>query len=54
MGYMGFPTIEEMRTKPECVWVTSSGMAKSHVHDAQITKEARTIASNPQEINALK
>jgi IMP dehydrogenase len=30
----------EMRTKPEFVRVTSAGMAESHVHDVQITKEA--------------
>ena len=40
MGYMGCRTIEEMRTKPEFVRVTGAGMAESHVHDVQITKEA--------------
>jgi IMP dehydrogenase len=40
MGYTGCATIEEMRTKPEFVRVTSAGMAESHVHDVQITKEA--------------
>ncbi|WP_019518506.1 IMP dehydrogenase [Faucicola boevrei] len=40
MGYTGCATIEEMRTKPEFVRVTSAGMKESHVHDVQITKEA--------------
>jgi IMP dehydrogenase len=40
MGYTGCNTIEEMRTKPKFVRVTSAGMAESHVHDVQITKEA--------------
>jgi hypothetical protein len=29
-----------MRIKPERVRVTSSGMAKSHIHDAQMNKQA--------------
>ncbi len=40
MGYTGCSTIEEMRTKPQFVRVTNAGMAESHVHDVQITKEA--------------
>lgn len=40
MGYTGCRTIDEMRTKPEFVRVTSAGMLESHVHDVQITKEA--------------
>jgi IMP dehydrogenase len=40
MGYTGCATIEAMRTKPEFVRVTNAGMAESHVHDVQITKEA--------------
>lgn len=40
MGYTGCHSIEEMRTKPEFVRVTNAGMAESHVHDVQITKEA--------------
>ncbi|SJM71903.1 IMP dehydrogenase [Psychrobacter piechaudii] len=40
MGYTGCATIEEMRTKPEFIRVTSAGMKESHVHDVQITKEA--------------
>lgn len=40
MGYTGCPDIESMRTKPEFIKVTSSGVRESHVHDVQITKEA--------------
>ena len=40
MGYTGCHSIEEMHTKPEFVRVTNAGMAESHVHDVQITKEA--------------
>lgn len=40
MGYVGCPTIEEMRNKAEFVQITSAGMRESHVHDVQITKEA--------------
>ncbi|WP_317929095.1 IMP dehydrogenase [Halioxenophilus sp. WMMB6] len=40
MGYTGCATVDEMRTKPQFVRVTSAGMGESHVHDVQITKEA--------------
>ena len=40
MGYTGCQDIEEMRTKPKFVRVTTSGMRESHVHDVSITKEA--------------
>ncbi|MDO5769016.1 MAG: IMP dehydrogenase [Psychrobacter sp.] len=40
MGYTGCATIEEMRSKPQFIKVTSAGMKESHVHDVQITKEA--------------
>jgi IMP dehydrogenase len=40
MGYTGCPDIETMRTRPEFVRVTSSGVRESHVHDVQIVKEA--------------
>ena len=40
MGYTGCPDIPTMRTRPQFVRVTSSGMRESHVHDVQITKEA--------------
>jgi len=40
MGYTGCGNVEELRTKPEFVRVTSAGMSESHVHDVTITKEA--------------
>jgi IMP dehydrogenase len=40
MGYTGCEDIHTMRTKPEFVRVTSSGVRESHVHDVQIIKEA--------------
>lgn len=40
MGYTGSRTVDDMRTKPEFVRVTSAGMSESHVHDVTITKEA--------------
>jgi IMP dehydrogenase len=46
MGYTGSATIEEMRTKPEFVRVTSAGMNESHVHDVTITKEAPNYRVN--------
>ena len=39
MGYVGCATIEEMRSKPAFVKVTTAGTRESHVHDVQITKE---------------
>nr|WP_299038004.1 IMP dehydrogenase [uncultured Psychrobacter sp.] len=40
MGYTGSATIEEMRSNPQFIKVTSAGMKESHVHDVQMTKEA--------------
>ena len=40
MGYVGCTKIEEMRTKPEFVKISSAGNRESHVHDVTITKEA--------------
>ena len=40
MGYTGCQNIEEMRTKPEFVQITSAGINESHVHDVTITKAA--------------
>lgn len=46
MGYTGSATIQEMRTKPEFVKVTSAGMSESHVHDVTIIKEAPNYRVN--------
>jgi IMP dehydrogenase len=40
MGYTGSQDIEEMRTRPKFVRITSAGVRESHVHDVTITKEA--------------
>ena len=40
MGYTGSNNIEEMRTRPLFVRITSAGVRESHVHDVTITKEA--------------
>ncbi|MEJ2059095.1 MAG: IMP dehydrogenase [Gammaproteobacteria bacterium] len=40
MGYVGCANMDEMRTKPEFVRITGSGVRESHVHDVSITKEA--------------
>ncbi len=40
MGYTGCASIDDMRTKPEFVRITSAGIRESHVHDVTITKEA--------------
>lgn len=46
MGYTGCATIEDMRSKPQFIKVTSAGMKESHVHDVQITKEAPNYRVN--------
>ncbi len=46
MGYTGCANLEEMRTKPEFVRVTSAGMKESHVHDVTITREAPNYRIN--------
>lgn len=40
MGYCGCASIEDMRTKPSFVEISSAGVRESHVHDVQIVKEA--------------
>ncbi|HUR41743.1 MAG TPA: IMP dehydrogenase [Verrucomicrobiae bacterium] len=40
MGYTGCRSIEELRTRPTFVKITSAGIKESHVHDVSITKEA--------------
>jgi len=40
MGYTGSNNIEQMRTRPAFVRITSAGVRESHVHDVSITKEA--------------
>ena len=45
MGYTGSRDMEEMRTKPKFVKITTAGMRESHVHDVTITKEAPNYRS---------
>ena len=40
MGYLGAPTVEDVRNKAQFVKVTSAGVTEAHPHDIQITKEA--------------
>jgi IMP dehydrogenase len=40
MGYCGCSSIDDMRSRPQFMEITSAGMRESHVHDVQITKEA--------------
>jgi IMP dehydrogenase len=40
MGYCGCTSVDEMRSKPSFVEITSAGIRESHVHDVQITKES--------------
>jgi IMP dehydrogenase len=46
MGYTGSHTIDEMRTRPKFVRITTAGMRESHVHDVTITKEAPNYRSS--------
>jgi len=46
MGYTGSRNMEEMRTRPKFIQITSAGMAESHVHDVAITKEAPNYRSS--------
>lgn len=46
MGYTGSHNIDEMRTRPKFVRITSAGMKESHVHDVTITKEAPNYGTN--------
>ncbi|MHB1872195.1 MAG: IMP dehydrogenase [Steroidobacteraceae bacterium] len=40
MGYTGSQDIDQMRTRPVFVRITTAGVRESHVHDVTITKEA--------------
>lgn len=40
MGYVGQPTIAELRTKARFVKITSASLVESHPHDISITKES--------------
>jgi IMP dehydrogenase len=40
MGYVGARNIEELRSKPRFITVTTAGLRESHPHDVLITREA--------------
>jgi IMP dehydrogenase len=40
MGYVGAPTVPELRRRAKFVRVTAAGLRESHPHDVTITKEA--------------
>jgi IMP dehydrogenase len=40
MGYTGCSGLDQMRSKPSFVRITTAGVRESHVHDVSITKEA--------------
>ncbi|MGB0411685.1 MAG: IMP dehydrogenase [Pikeienuella sp.] len=40
MGYTGSPNVEAMRTGCKFVRISNAGLAESHVHDVQITRES--------------
>ena len=46
MGYTGSHSIDEMRTRPKFIRITTAGMRESHVHDVSITKEAPNYRSS--------
>ena len=46
MGYTGSGSIEQMRTRPVFVRITSAGVRESHVHDVTITKESPNYRGN--------
>ncbi|GAB2178304.1 IMP dehydrogenase [Dongia sp. agr-C8] len=46
MGYTGNATIPDMQTKCRFLRITNAGLAESHVHDVQITREAPNYRQN--------
>ncbi len=46
MGYTGNATIQDMQTKCRFLRITNAGLAESHVHDVQITREAPNYRQN--------
>ncbi len=46
MGYTGNKTIEDMKKNCRFLRITNAGLAESHVHDVQITREAPNYRQN--------
>ena len=40
MGYCGTGSIEALRTESKFIRISGAGMAESHPHDIEVTKEA--------------
>ncbi|MCQ8186204.1 IMP dehydrogenase [Parvularcula maris] len=45
MGYVGAPSLDEMRKRAKFVRITGAGLRESHVHDVSITREAPNYPS---------
>ncbi|RFB03930.1 IMP dehydrogenase [Parvularcula marina] len=45
MGYVGAPTLPQMRERAKFVRITNAGLRESHVHDVSITREAPNYPS---------
>jgi len=45
MGYVGAPTIEDLRIKSRFIRVTNAGVVESHPHDILVTKESPNYAT---------
>jgi len=46
MGYCGARTVDDLREKAEFIKITGAGLAESHPHDINITKEAPNYTRN--------
>lgn len=46
MGYTGSATINQLREEAQFVQITAAGLAESHPHDVELTKDAPNYAKN--------
>lgn len=46
MGYTGAATINQLREEAQFVQITAAGLAESHPHDVELTKDAPNYAKN--------
>jgi len=47
MGYLGCPTISDLKRNGRFVRLTHAGLIESHVHDVIVTKEAPNYQREP-------
>jgi len=40
MGYLGTPTVAELRSNTRFMRISNAGLREGHVHDVHITEEA--------------